>query len=194
MSGRDDLFGRYCLPGNRYKKLLSARVLTGDREQALRFGRAMADDGRRASVAELEGLLVGDWREAGTACWLIGFAQRWEFRPELRRRLLAGEAGRAAKGITFALARSGQAADAEVLAHRLAADLGDPADRRYQPWVLGGLLVVEERLGLKLSGELLAPDGPWERWAEANTFHSRESAQWARLVRQWVELAEAVRG
>ncbi|MFK4110419.1 DUF6000 family protein [Streptomyces sp. NPDC002176] len=192
MSGRDDLFRRYCLPGNRYKKLLSVRVLTGDREQALRFGRAMADDGRRASVAELEGLLAGDWREVSTACWLIGFAQRWEFRPELSRRLRAGEAGRAAKGIAFALARSGQAADAEVLAHHLAADLGDPAHRSYQPWLLGALLVVEERLGSMVSGELLAPGGPWERWAEASTLGSSEPARWAGLVRQWVELAEAV--
>ncbi|MGW4226645.1 DUF6000 family protein [Streptomyces bauhiniae] len=192
MSGRDDLFGRYCLPGNRYKKLLSARVLTGDREQALRFGRAMADDGRRASVAELAGLLAGDWREAGTACWLIGFARRWEFRSELRRRLRAGEAGRAAKGIAFALARSGRAGDAEVLAHRLAADLGDPAHPSCQPWLLGALLVVEERLGLTVSDELLAPEGPWERWAEASTSGSGEAAQWAGLVRRWVELAEAV--
>ncbi|MET7610062.1 DUF6000 family protein [Streptomyces seoulensis] len=192
MSGRDDLFRRYCLPGNRYKKLLSVNVLSGDREQALRFGRAMADDGRRASVVELDGLLAGDWREVSTACWLIGFAQRWEFRPELTRRLRAGEAGRAAKGIAFVLARSGEAADAEVLAHRLTADLGDPAHRGYQPWLLGALLVVEERLGRMVSGGLLAPEGPWERWAEASAIGSSEPARWAGLVRQWVELAEAV--
>lgn len=41
-----DLFARYCLPGNRYKKLLSESFMRADRDQAVQFGVSMINDAR----------------------------------------------------------------------------------------------------------------------------------------------------
>ncbi|WP_414490054.1 DUF6000 family protein [Streptomyces halstedii] len=121
-----DLFARYCLPGNRYKKLLSGSFMRADRDQAVQFGVAMMDDARRASASELEQLLQGDWREALTACWLIGFARESEFRPELHKRITEGQVGHIGKGVAFALARFCGLSDAHVLKWYLERALSEP--------------------------------------------------------------------
>ncbi|MEV7477088.1 DUF6000 family protein [Streptomyces halstedii] len=124
-----DLFARYCLPGNRYKKLLSGSFMRADRDQAVQFGVAMIDDARRASASELEQLLQGDWREALTACWLIGFARKSEFRPELHKRIMEGQVGRIGKGVAFALARFCELSDAHVFKWYLERALSEPYSR-----------------------------------------------------------------
>lgn len=187
-----DLFARYCLPGNRYKKLLSGSFMRAGREHALRFGAAMLVDGRRASAAELEHLLAGDWREVLTACWLIGFAKRFEFRAELHGRLQAGEVRRIGKGIAFALARFCERSDAQVLRNHLQDTLSDPRDRGDQPWFLGALMSIETRLGMSSSSDLLVPDGLWDRWSVAGFLESGDPAHWEREVGGWLELAESL--
>ncbi|MGW5846549.1 DUF6000 family protein [Streptomyces sp. NPDC055254] len=187
-----DLFARYCLPGNRYKKLLSASFMRAGREQALKFGAAMRDDGRQASVSELEQLLGGDWREALTACWLIGFAQKSEFRDELHRLITEGDARRTGKGVAFALARFCQPSDAYALKQYLERSLSEPQNRGNQPWCLGALLHIERRLGAMASKDLLAPEGLWDRWSAAGFLEADDPSHWEREVADWIELAESL--
>ncbi|MFH8218284.1 DUF6000 family protein [Streptomyces sp. NPDC018057] len=194
MSGTNasDLFVRYCLPGNRYKRLLSASFMRADREEALEFARAMMDDSRKASSVELEQLLSGDWREALTACWFIGFAQKCEFRDELHGLLREGNARRAGKGIAFALARFCQPSDASALHHHLERSLGELQNRANQPWFLGALLHIERRLGAVNSQDLLASEGLWDRWSASGFLESTDPSHWEREVADWIGLAESL--
>ncbi|MFJ5096317.1 DUF6000 family protein [Streptomyces sp. NPDC088557] len=185
-----DLFARYCLPGGRYKKLLSASFMRTSREQVLVFGRAMAADSRNASTGELRQLLGGDWREALTACWLIGFSRRREFQDDLHRIVSDENIRRTGKGIAFALARFCEPSDASVLRCYLECSLGDPLDRGNQPWFLGALLHVEKRLGVMDSQDLIAPEGLWQRWSSAGFLESADPFYWEREVDGWIDLAE----
>ncbi|MFJ2512021.1 DUF6000 family protein [Streptomyces griseoviridis] len=187
-----DPFARYCLPGNRYKKLLSGSFMRAGREQALEFGAALMDDGRQASASELEQLLNGDWREALTACWLIGFAQRSEFRGELHRLIEEGGARRTEKGVAFTLARFHQPSDAYVLKRYLEHNLSQLQNRGNQPWCLGALLHIERRLGARISQDLLAPRGMWDRWSAAGFLEATDPSYWEREVAGWIELAESL--
>ncbi|MER6091728.1 DUF6000 family protein [Streptomyces bluensis] len=191
-TGASDLFTRYCLPGNRYKKLLSTSFMRAGREQALKFGAAMMDDGRQVPVGELEQLLGGDWREALTACWLIGFAQKYEFRVELHRLIEEGDIRHTGKGVAFALARFCQPSDACALKRYLERALSELQNRGNQPWCLGALLFIERRLGVQVSQELLAPEGLWDRWSAAGFLESGDPAHWEREVADWIELAESL--
>lgn len=194
MSGTSagDLFARYCLPGNRYKKLLSGSFMRAGHEQALEFGSAMIGDGRQASASELEQLLGGDWREALTACWLIGFAQRPEFREELHRLIEEGDVRRTGKGVAFTLARFCQPSDACVLKRYLQRSLSELQNRGNQPWCLGALLYIERRLGVRVSQDLLAPEGLWDRWSAAGFLETADPSHWEREVADWIELAESL--
>ncbi|MFJ5174378.1 DUF6000 family protein [Streptomyces griseoviridis] len=187
-----DLFARYCLPGNRYKKLLSGSFMRAGRDQALVFGRALLDDGRKASASELEQLLGGDWREVLTACWLIGFAQRFEFRDELHRLINEGGASRAEKGVAFSLSRFCQSSDADTLKRYLEHNLSELQNRGNQPWCLGALLHIERRLGARISQDLLAPRGLWDRWSTAGFLEATDPSHWEREVAGWIELAESL--
>ncbi|MEV4433291.1 DUF6000 family protein [Streptomyces sp. NPDC049585] len=186
------LFARYCLPGNRYKKLLSGSFMRAGREQALEFGAALMDDGRQASASELEQLLGGDWREALTACWLIGFAQRSEFRDELHRLIGEGGARHTEKGVAFTLARFCQPSDAYALKRYLEHSLSELQNRGNQPWCLGALLHIERRLGVRLSQDLLASEGLWDRWSAAGFLEAADPSHWEREVAGWIELAESL--
>ncbi|WP_200308093.1 DUF6000 family protein [Streptomyces adelaidensis] len=194
MSGTSagDLFARYCLPGNRYKKLLSGSFIRAGREQALEFGAAMMGDGRQASASELEQLLGGDWREALTACWLIGFALRSEFREELHGLIKEGDARRTGKGVAFALARFCQPSDAYALKRYLQRSLSELQNRGNQPWCLGALLYIERRLGIRVSQDLLASEGLWDRWSVAGFLETDDPSYWEREVAAWIELAESL--
>ncbi|MGW8671385.1 DUF6000 family protein [Streptomyces niveus] len=194
MSGTDagDLFTRYCLPGNRYKKLLSASFMRADHEQVLEFATAIMGDSRQASTSDLEQLLGGDWREVLTACWLIGFAQRYEFRDELHRLIGEGDARRTGKGIAFALARFCQPSDAYALKQYLERSLGELQNRGNQPWCLGALLHIERRLGAMTSHDLIVPGGLWDRWSAAGFLEAADPSHWEREVAGWVELAESL--
>ncbi|MFC8712587.1 DUF6000 family protein [Streptomyces sp. NPDC057197] len=194
MSGTNagDLFVRYCLPGNRYKRLLSASFMRADREEALEFATAMMDDSRKASSVELEQLLGGDWREALTACWFIGFAQKYEFRDELHSFLREGNVRRTGKGIAFALARFCRPSDASALHQYLGRSLGELQNRANRPWFLGALLHIERRLGAVNSQDLLAPDGLWDRWSAAGFLGSADPSDWEREVVDWIALAESL--
>ncbi|MFE5078274.1 DUF6000 family protein [Streptomyces halstedii] len=185
-----DLFALYRLPGNRYKKLLSGSFMRADRDQAVQLGVSMINGARRVSASELEQLLQGDWREALTACWLIGFARKSEFRPELHKRIAEGQVGRIGKGVAFALARFCGLSDAHVLKWYLEQALSEPEKRGNQPWFLGALLFVEGCLDVRLSQDLLACDGLWDRWAAAGFLESSDPSHWEREVSDWIELAE----
>ncbi|MET9346694.1 DUF6000 family protein [Streptomyces termitum] len=187
-----DLFARYCLPGSRYKKLLSTSFMRAGRKQALMFGAAMMDDGRQASANELEQLLGGDWREALTACWLIGFAQKSEFRDELHRLIKEGDVRRTGKGVAFALARFCQPSDAYALKQYLERSLSELQDRGNQPWFLGALLHIEKRLGVVASQDLLVSEGLWDRWSAAGFLGTADPSRWEREVADWIDLAESL--
>ncbi|MFI7293179.1 DUF6000 family protein [Streptomyces sp. NPDC050121] len=187
-----DLFTRYCLPGNRYKKLLSGSFMRGGREQALQFGAAMMDDGRQVLASDLEQLLGGDWREVLTACWLIGFAQKSEFRADLHRLIEEGDLRHTGKGVAFALTRFRQPSDARALRQYLDGALSELQNRGNQPWCLGALLFIERRLNVRISQELLAPGGLWDRWSAAGFLESDDPSHWEREVADWIELAESL--
>lgn len=185
-----DLFSRYSLPGRRYLKLLSGSFMRGTDEQVAQFGAAISSDSRKISSHDLEVLMKGDWREFLTGCWLVGFAKRSEFRSVLYERLDAGEMKYVGKGIAFALARFGQLSDACALKKYLDHALNAPDDRGNQPWCLGALVFIEERLGVELSQDLTASGGLWDRWSMTGFLESGESSHWEREVRGWIELAE----
>ncbi|MFE5828848.1 DUF6000 family protein [Streptomyces sp. NPDC056508] len=191
-TGAGDLFARYCLPGGRYKKLLSVSFMRTDREQEFEFARAMMDDSRQASTSDLEQLLRGDWREILTACWLIGYAQRRDFRDELYRLIEEGNVRRTGKGIAFALARFCQPSDMHALRQYLECSLRELQNRGNQPWFLGALLHIERRLGVVTSEDLLAPEGLWDRWSAAGFLETADPSHWEREVAGWIELAESL--
>ncbi|RZU34904.1 hypothetical protein EV284_4506 [Streptomyces sp. BK022] len=185
-----DLFTRYCLPGNRYKKLLSGSFIRADRKQATEFAASMIDDGREIATNELTELLAGDWREILTACWLIGFGKRCEFQPELHSLVEKGPVRRTGKGVAFALARFCHPSDAYALKRSLERSLPDLTNRESQPWCLGSLLFIEKHVGLDISEDLIAPGGPWDRWSAAGFLESDSPFHWEKEVAAWIDLAE----
>jgi hypothetical protein len=153
----------------RYLELLHGNFTALPEEQRGPFLRAMRDDARRISDAELEFMLqpgkMIDWRARLTAAWLIGFDRRTRFRALLGELLLASELVYAGQGYCFALTRFGQPEDAAILAAYLDRYLPQ-TDRHYnQPDALGGLLHLDYQLGTAQAARFLSPDGPWSRSA-----------------------------
>lgn len=150
----------------------------------------MLADSREVSNRELKQLLAGDWREALTAFWLIGFAQRSEFRAQIHHRLASGQARHTGKGIVFALSRFCHISDAYALKRHLEGSLEDLASQDYQPWFLGALLFIEKRLEVNLSEDILSRGGLWDRWSDVGFLESVDPDHWRKEVVGWVEYAE----
>ncbi|WP_278247212.1 DUF6000 family protein [Thermostaphylospora chromogena] len=189
--GRDDVFHRYCLPGGRYRKLIGGNFMWNmGREDRASFGRAMALDSRTITDDEVRRLLGGDWRERLTGAWLTGFDRRREFQETISKLLLERREPYAGKGYCFALARFGTERDAATLRSYLKKYLADLDLRSDQPWAMGALLVLDERLGSDRAGEFLNEDGLWERWARAGRPPIFEAAAMKAVLEGWCLFAE----
>lgn len=159
----DDPFARYAQPEGRYRKLIAGnfRDLPGDR--LLSFGNALAADSLAITDGELSALLAEGWRGRLTAAWLIGFARRSRFAPELRSALLAAGEPYAGKGYCFALARFGGEEDARTLEAYLDIYLRRPDASSDCGWAMGALSAVRARTG-SAAVPSLAGSGLWRQW------------------------------
>ncbi|MFG3291103.1 DUF6000 family protein [Streptomyces sp. NPDC048179] len=186
------LFRRYCLPGGRYKKLLSGSFMRLDESARRDFGLVMMRDAREISDEALQALFHGDWRECLTASWLAGFARRFVIREEIATRLRNGQERHVGKGLCFSLVRFGDSTDAFTLSSYLERALGEPSLRGVQPWALGALMVLEEQLGMHLSSRFLGPDGAWSTWVEAGFVENSDASFWEGVVQGWCDFAKLV--
>ncbi|MEV0408253.1 DUF6000 family protein [Actinoallomurus sp. NPDC050550] len=189
LASRADAFGRYALPGNRYKKLLGGNFMQlqqGEREE---FGKALACDARSIPSEKLDELFAGDWRERLTAAWLVGFAERIEFRPVIARLILEGERF-AGKGYSFALARFGEIADAEILDRYLCEYLPHLGHVLAQPWALGALMLIDSKLHANYSTKFTRPGGLWENWVQGGEAISYTPNGMMEIIRSWCEFAD----
>ncbi|MBP2322821.1 hypothetical protein JOF56_003206 [Kibdelosporangium banguiense] len=186
---RRELLLRYVHVNGRYRKLLSESFLDVDADWRMAFGSELMSDAREISDVELEELLADDWRAFLTACWLIGFMRRDRFRDVLHCRILVGDENKVAKGIFFALSRFGDPDDALVIKAYLERLLPDLEWRGYQPWALGALLAIDERLATNHAMEIIETDGPWDRWAMAGVIDSVDPNYWRDRVRRWDQFA-----
>lgn len=191
-AGSDSLFERYCLPGGRYKKLLSGSFMCFEPAARMAFGTAILADARGMADATLEALFNGDWRECLTASWIAGFDRRYVMRPAISARLTERRERYVGKGLCFALARFSTHEDAQTLVEYLANSLADRGFRSVQPWALGALMAIEERLGMDLSSQFLRSGGPWEQWVGEGFVGNPEPEHWKFEVREWCGFAESV--
>ncbi|WP_157519795.1 DUF6000 family protein [Herbidospora daliensis] len=157
-----DLVRRFVVPEwcgyRRYMKLLGAFLRFPDYE-AIRFGRGLAKDARRITDHELGVLLDGEWRARLTAAWLIALDRRIHFRGRLAGLLLESEVVHAGAGYCVALARFGEAEDADIPCAYLDRYL------RQKHYALGALMVMDEKLGTSHADRFLNPGGLWETFA-----------------------------
>jgi hypothetical protein len=154
--------------GGRYTQLLGLNPL---REEPGRegFEAGLAHDARQITDEDLHLLLEFEWRSRLTAAWLIGLDQRSQFRHDLADLLLASQFVFAGQGYCLALARFGQPEDAEILMAYLDHYLPRTDCHYDQPWALGALLNLDERLGTDQAARFLAPGGLWHHSAFATT-------------------------
>ncbi len=161
---------RYVTPGEgavrRYLKLLGGQFARHDEPDKATFLRALVEDAHQITDHELGVLLDCEWRSRITAAWLIGISHRDQFRERLGTMLLASELVYAGQGYCFALARLGTERDAEILTAYLDHYLPRDDCQYDQPWALGALLHIDERLGANHATRFLQPDGLWQQWAQ----------------------------
>ncbi|MET9438120.1 DUF6000 family protein [Streptomyces sp. NPDC006551] len=105
---------------------------------------------------------------------------------------MRGGARRTKKGVAFMLARFCQPSDVYALKRYLERSLSELQNRGNQPSCLGALLHIERRLGIRLSQDLLAPEGLWDRWSAAGFLETADPSHWEREVAGWIELAESL--
>ena len=191
-AGHEFLFEQYCLPGSRYKKLLSGSFMRLEPDLRMAFGLAMLRDAQGMTDGTLATLFDGDWRECLTASWLAGFDRRIVMRQGISSRLVERRERHVGKGLCFSLARFSAPEDARVLVDYLAHSLSDLTYRSVQPWALGALMVIEERLDVELSGNFLESGGPWEQWVGEGFVGSPEPEYWKDEVLEWCRFAESV--
>jgi hypothetical protein len=187
---RIDVFGKYALPGNRYKKLIGGNFMRMDQEALAEFGRSLAADAARITSDELRQLFEGDWRERLTAAWFVGMDRRSAFRETVSTLLLERRESYAGKGYCFALMRLASHADAQTLLAYLKRYLNDLELRSDQPWALGALLLLDSHLSMNLAGELFSEDGPWARWANAGREPIFEAGRMRAIMQDWRAFAE----
>lgn len=173
---------RYVVPGRRYLKLLHGNVLFTPPPERAAFGEALARDAAEITDQALARLFDHEWRAQITAAWLVGFGRRPAFRTRVGELLLASGLAFAGQGFCFALARFGEARDAQVLVGYLDRYLARPDLRYDQPWALGALLHLDARLGADHAGRFLGEGGPWERWLAGSPSIPRDPAEHRRLV------------
>lgn len=159
---------RYVAPGwgptKRYMMLLGGNFLRlGPRKRA-RFLHSLARAAKRVTDEELNTLLDSEWRSRITAAWLIGFDRRVRFRDRLGELLLASELVYAGQGYCFALARFGEAGDADLLTAYLNRYLPRIDCRYDQQWAIGALLHIDEKLQTEHAVQFIETD-LWRRSA-----------------------------
>lgn len=159
----DGPFARWAQPEGRYRKLIAGNFRDLPEERLLSFGNGLAADSLAITDGELSALLAEDWRGRPTAAWLIGFARRSRFAPELRSALLAAGEPYAGKGYCFALARFGGAEDARTLEVYLDTYLRRPDASSDCGWAMGALSAVRARTGSP-AGPSLTDSGLWRQW------------------------------
>ncbi|MFE0461334.1 DUF6000 family protein [Kitasatospora sp. NPDC058965] len=191
-AAHDLLFEQYCLPGGRYKKLLSGSFMRLRPDLRTAFGIAMLRDVRGMTDETLATLFDGDWRECLTAAWLAGFGGRIFMRQAISARLAGRRERHVGKGLCFSLARFSAPGDAEVLVDYLTHSLSDLSCRSVQPWALGALMVIEERLGVESSGQFLGSSGKWEQWAGEDLAGGSDPQYWKDEVLGWCRFASSI--
>lgn len=165
-----EIVERYVIgtPGSeadRYLDLLHGNFLNLPDWKRAEFFQALVRDARQVTDTELEIMLApgefAGWRERLTAAWLIGLDQRTQFRGVLADLLLESDLVYAGQGYSFALTRFGQPRDADILTGYLERYLPQRDCHYDQDWVLGGLLHLDEVLGMDRAGRFLIPGGLW---------------------------------
>ncbi|MFI8952236.1 DUF6000 family protein [Streptomyces sp. NPDC053750] len=160
-----DLVRRFVTPDRRYLRLGGGLLQLSPVERSA-FARDLAQAAYDITPAELGILLEGGRRERKTAAWLVAVAHRAELRDLIGRLLLGGEGPYEGAAYCVALAKSGSAADAELLSAYLDRYLSRPGLDYDQALVLGTLLYLDEMRGSKYTTRFTAPGGPRDRWLE----------------------------
>ncbi|MFC7646320.1 DUF6000 family protein [Streptosporangium lutulentum] len=133
---------------------------------------------------------VRGWRERLTAAWLIGLDRRIRFRGVLTDLLLESDLVYAGQGYSFALTRFGQSEDADVLAAYLERYLSQRDCHYDQDWVLGGLLHLDEVLGMDRAADFLVPGGLWS----GSSFSHQDPADCHLRITELLRFAERAMG
>lgn len=157
----------YVRPGRRYLKLLHGNFLSLPGDERKAFVESLTAAACRATTQELTLLLEGEWRARLTAAVLAGLTQRAVLRDRIGTLLLDSELTYSGQGYCFALASFGTSQDAGLLSEYLDRYLPQTQLRYDQPWALGALLHIDQKLGAHHAARFMTVDGPWQRWAEA---------------------------
>jgi hypothetical protein len=145
---------------NRYMKIMGVNALRPEEPRRSMLMQSLAYDARKITDQDLGILLTSEWRARLTAAWLIGLDRRIQFREHLGHLLHQGTMMKAGAGYSFALARFGEQADAEILTEALEHNL--PKETFYERHlVIGALLHLDNQLATDRARHLLAPDAPW---------------------------------
>ncbi|MFF7138208.1 DUF6000 family protein [Streptomyces sp. NPDC008196] len=168
------LIRRYVTPDRRYLKVGGFLLGMSGRDRA-RFMKKLGKAAGEISPRELCTLLDGGWRERKTAAWLIAVAGRTEFRERLGELLLASEGPYAGQAYCVALATFGTSADADALVAYLDYYLPQPDLHYDQQAALGGLLLLDVKLGADHAARFLAPNGLWQQWIDGPPSKDRDA-------------------
>ncbi|MDP9847744.1 DUF6000 family protein [Streptosporangium lutulentum] len=194
-----EVFERYMIgtpesETGRYLDLLHGNFLDLPDWRQADFLQALGRDARQVTDAELECMLApgefAGWRERLTAAWLIGLDRRIRFRGVLTDLLLESDLVYAGQGYSFALTRFGQSEDADVLAAYLERYLSQRDCHYDQDWVLGGLLHLDEVLGMDRAADFLVPGGLWS----GSSFSHQDPADCHLRITELLRFAERAMG
>lgn len=173
---------RYVRPGGRYLKLLNGNFLRLAAPERTDFEQSLTSAARKATISELTLLFEGEWRARLTAAVLAGLTRRAALGDRIGSLLLASELVYAGQGYCYALARFGAPEDAALLTAYLDRYLPQTQLRYDQPWALGALLHVDDKLGTHHAARFLAADGLWQQWAQAAHGAPVDSYDYRRLI------------
>ncbi|GIE92039.1 DUF6000 family protein [Actinoplanes regularis] len=165
--GQGHVVARYVTAEGRYLELLGGNFLWLEEAERDAFAAALRADAAQASSEEIDALLGYEWRSRLTGAWLVGVAQRVEWRKRIEGLLLDSELVYAGEGYAFALARFGSSEDAEILVSYLDRYLPQVDARFDQKVVLGALMRLDCKLGMGHADRFLTPGGLWDRWVDA---------------------------
>ncbi len=179
---------RYVRPDNRYLRLLHGNFLRLGGSERTNFVQSLVAAARQATLPELTVLLEGEWRARLTGAVLAGIARRTALRDRIGQQLLASEFVYAGQGYCSALASFGTPQDAAVLTQYLDHYLPQAQLRYDQPWALGALLHIDERLRNN-AARFMVHNGPWQRWAEATHGTPPDPHAYRRLIDDLCALA-----
>jgi hypothetical protein len=180
---------RYVRPDNRYLQLLHGNFLRLGGPERTNFVQSLVAAARQATLPELTVLLDGEWRARLTGAVPAGIARRTVLRERIGELLLASELVYDGQGYCSALASFGTPEDAAVLTWYLDRYLPQTQLRYDQPWALGALLHIDERLRTTNAERFMVHNGPWQRWAEAGHGTPPDPHAYRRLIDDLCALA-----